>query len=541
MKPVLLIYPPFEGKNYLSSRAPFPIGPLYIAAYLKKHGIAAKVYDMSYPPTKRKTKRPDQLKTGQSNYFRFGWGELRVVAWFKTNLDKFHDVVGVSSLMSSNWSGAYSIINTIKSVSPKTTVIIGGPHATAFPDHVHAYSKADYICIGEGEEAFLNFLKGKDHEGIVETGEYKSTRKTFIQNLDSLPFPDRSLLIDDRKTRELFVTFSRGCPHRCSFCGSHLIQGRKWRHKTVDQVLAELKFYYNEWKVRKFIIEDDNPCPGPVGIKHLKEICRRVIEELPKVRFEVSHGIPVYATADKELSKLLWKAGFRRMVFPVESTNPGTLKDMQKEDTPKWWRIGLKNWTYEKNPPVQIIIGYPFVDTISTMLKTILDIYSAGCLVWASHFRLNKGTPLFERCLKVGYVSADYDPINTQAFYLETERFKLKDLKELMQIARALNYGTENGIVQVLESDCFHSFKLPQKIGDTVAEGKFKFRRNQNVFASILLARSGKFNGRPMCTFNEKSDKIIYRGQRESRVWNELIYLLTGKKNTGIKEYLDGK
>ena len=35
MKPVLLIYPPYEGRFFLAARPPFPIGPLYIASYLK--------------------------------------------------------------------------------------------------------------------------------------------------------------------------------------------------------------------------------------------------------------------------------------------------------------------------------------------------------------------------------------------------------------------------------------------------------------------------------------------------------------------------
>lgn len=541
MKPILILYPPFEGKNYLVKRSPFPIGPLYLASYLQAHEIKASVLDLSYPPKKRRTIRPKQLKTKQSQYFRFGWTDLQIKKWLKQNNKLYHHIIGVSSLMSSNWSGAYRLIELIKQVIPESIIIIGGPHATAFPEHVHKYSNADYICIGEGEESLLNFIKDKSHEGIITSGFIARTRTTFIDDMDTLPFPNRSLLMDDRETKELYVTFSRGCPHKCSFCGSYLIQGRIWRHKSIDRVKEELKHYYKEWGVRKFIIEDDNPCPGKKGIRHFKKICRFIIEEMPRVKLNVSHGIPVYATADKELCDLMWKAGFREMTFPIESTNPAVLKDMKKENTPKHWKVGIKNWP-EGNAPAQIIIGYPFQETIQSMLQTMFDISKVKGRIWASHFRLNQGTELFQRCLAAGYVTKDYDPINTQALFIKTERFNIDDLKELMQISRGISFATERGfdpITEVPECNDFYNFKVPKKPGDVVVEGKFKFKRAQNICAGILIAReSGGLFGRPMTRFNEEGDKIIYTGQKPSAVYDDLIQMLTGGRERGIGDYL---
>lgn len=540
MKPVLLLYPPFEGKNYLKSRSPFPIGPLYIAAYLKKKGIQSFVKDFSYPPEKHKTKRPEQLKTGQPNYFRFGYTNLAIEKWLKKNLKKYHNTIGVSSLMSSNWSGAYKLIDIIKKVSLESAVVIGGPHATAFPDHVAKHSQSDYICIGEGEDVFYQFLKNRQHEAIIRSGESMPHRTNFFESLDNLPFPKRELLMDNRKTKDMYVTFSRGCPHKCSFCGSYLIQGRRWRHKSVSRVTEEIDFYYKEWEVRHFIIEDDNPCVGSKGINHLKKICKRIVAEIPKIKLSVSHGIPVYATADKELCKLMWKAGFRRMSFPLESTDERVLKDMNKENTPKNWMKGIRNWKWEDHSPTQIILGYPFRETIETMLKTMIDIAEEKCLVWASHFRLNKGTPLFKRCLDMGYINKDYDPINTQSFFLETERFTIKDLRELMQISRAINFAVEydcNPFKEVMENKYFNSFKIPKKEGDVVAKGMFKFKKNQNITSSIMLTATGKFSGRPFCSYRDP-DTIIYKGEKESRVYNSLKFLLTGKKIRKISDYL---
>lgn len=552
-KPILLLYPPFEGKNYLKKRAPFPIGPLYLAAYLDKKGIPAVVKDFSYPPFKRHTRRPEQLKTGQSSYYRWGYGDDLIRRWLLRNLRSYSPMVGVSSLMSSNWTGAYRLINIIKSLIIKKTVIVGGPHATAFPDHVFKHSKADYVCLGEGEEALHNFVTGFPHEAIIgRNDKIKKSRTSFVEDMDSLPFPDRDLLMDDRDTRELYVTFSRACPHRCSFCGSHIIQGRIWRPKSYRRVIEEIKFYYEKWGVRNFVIEDDNPCPKGVGQIHFKKILLGIIKlqetVKQKMRFNVSHGIPVYATADDEMCELLWKAGFKFMSFPVESTNRAVLKDMNKPSVTGTWIRATDNWVKisGKPVPVQIIIGYPFVQTIETMLQTMIDIHRRGLLIWASHFRLNKGTELYDRCLEAGYIDKTYDPINTQAFYIETERFKKKDLQELMQISRGFNYAIEQKFnlfsEKKIKAKAFHSFSdKPYGKTDMVAQGSFAFRRNQNIAASILLTMSGKYKGgRPFVTVGKDSTSLIYKGIRKSRVYDILYTLLTGKE-ASIKRFIRRK
>lgn len=536
MKPVLICYPPFEGKNYLKKRAPFPIGPLYLSAYLTYHDVPSFVKDFSYPPTKGSTKRPKQLQTGQSSYFRWGYNYQSLKKWLIINLPKYHKIVGVSSLMSSNWTGCYALINAIKKVDPYRTIVIGGPHATAFPEHVFKHSQADYICIGEGEEAFFYFITGCKHEAIISRNDELPNvlqRRDFIKNMDLLPFPKRELLLDNRETKELYVTFSRACPHRCSFCGSHIIQGRWWRSKSIDRVISEIKFYYSEWGVRRFVIEDDNPCPKGVGQIYFKRILQKIIElqkEGYKMQFNVSHGFPVYATANKEFTELLHEANFKGITFPVESTNPKVLKHMNKGNTPKYWREGLKNWTYEKHPPVPIILGYPFVETIKTMLQTMIDIADAGCLIWASHFRLNKGTPLYKQCLNAGYVDRNYDPINTQGFFIETERFNKNDLQELMQISRGINFGIESGfnpLREIPKSGIFNDIRLILQDGQWVSKQEFKFHRSQNITASLILVRNINYRGRPFITF--KDNMLLFKGVKESRVYHTLGKLIRGR------------
>lgn len=110
--------------------------------------------------------------------------------------------------------------------------IFGGPHATFSPEMIESEG-VDAVCIGEGEEAFPEFVEKyaensgeipkdvrnwwiKDNRGLV----HKNPLRPLITNLDFLPFEDKSLFLNCiffKKGFRRFV-FSRGCPNNCNFC-----------------------------------------------------------------------------------------------------------------------------------------------------------------------------------------------------------------------------------------------------------------------------------------------------------------------------------
>ena len=544
MKPVLLIYPPFENKGIQKSRIPFPIGPLYLSAYLKSKGIESKVIDFGYPHKMCKTDKPNTWDLNSGRFFRYGWEDEDVLSWLEKNLKKYHDIVGVSSLMSSTYTGAYRVIEMIKAIDPNKVIVVGGPHATAYPEHVFKNTSADYICIGEGEEQFYKFIKGHTTEMVsIYPRGTKKFKSNPVIDMNELPFWEQNMLLPKRDLEEMVVTFSRGCPFNCSFCGSRVVQGSKWRHKSVSRCIEELR-YYNNWGITKFVVEDDNLAPGKVGIKWLKDLCEAIIHENMKIKLTIPHGIPVNALADEELCDLLWDAGFRKMALPLESTNEKVLKDMNKKFTVTHFTQAIKNWSkHEKNPPAQIILGYPFVDTIRSMLQTMIDISNNGGRIWASHFRLNKGIELYDRCLETGYIDKDYDPINSQYFYVETERFDIEDLIELMQISRGLNYGLERG-VNIFDMELptigkeFYEFNPKVRVGSTIAKGNFSFNRSQTVFAGLLLLLHGNQTTQPIIK-KVNNDQLIFNGYKPfSNVYRTLKEMVTGNKVKTINDYL---
>ena len=166
------------------------------------------------------------------------------------------------------------------------------------------------------------------------------------------------------------------------------------------------------------------------------------------------------------------------------------------------------------------------------MLQTMIDIAEKKCLIWASHFRLNKGTPLFDRCLDAGYINKNYDPINTQAFFIETEHFNKQDLQELMQISRAANYATELGFNMFdggfANKPAFQLTNHSPVEGESIARGKFKFHRGQNIVAGVMLCINNRKHsrGRPMVSFGKDKQTLIYTGMKQSRVYPALHNLM---------------
>lgn len=147
------------------------------------------------------------------------------------------------------------------------SVIIGGVHISFLPQTL---SKCMNVgCIGEGEDTIIDLMrvflthKGfpaaalEEIPGIVYWGEDGALRQTSIRagrsNLDSLPYPDRSLTPISSHT---YMFTSRGCPYRCKFCAS----SRFWnnvRFFSAERVVNEIELLVNQYGVRFISFFDD--------------------------------------------------------------------------------------------------------------------------------------------------------------------------------------------------------------------------------------------------------------------------------------------
>ena len=129
-------------------------------------------------------------------------------------------------------------------------VIIGGSHVTFMADEALAH--ADYVARGEGGEQIMleliEALEGRRPlEAIRGLSFLRAGRAVHndlrepCADLDTLPFPDLTLIAGHERLARTPIMTSWGCPFACNFCSVTAMFGRKYRFRSAESVVAEIK------------------------------------------------------------------------------------------------------------------------------------------------------------------------------------------------------------------------------------------------------------------------------------------------------------
>ncbi len=202
------------------------------------------------------------------------------------------------------------------------TVAVGGPYPTSVPQKVLEAS-ADFLVRGEAEDImprFLSALAEKKPQRVFEEDGKPDITKSPIPRFDLLNLNDYAIP---------GVQTSRGCPYNCEFCDVVSLYGRKPRHKTPDQVLAELETLYRLGWRRDVFICDDN-FVGYQG--HAQAVLNKLIPWMKErgEPFSFWTQASVNLGQDKEMIDLLTEANFSTVFTGVESTDEEVLLQNRK-------------------------------------------------------------------------------------------------------------------------------------------------------------------------------------------------------------------
>jgi radical SAM superfamily enzyme YgiQ (UPF0313 family) len=151
--------------------------------------------------------------------------------------------------------------------------------------------------------------------------------------LDGLPFPDFGLLdtgghrVGGPIGRQIVpLQTSRGCPFDCTFCSVTCMFGRRYRYRSTENVIAELRRYDPRRHFPFFY--DDNFASHP---RRTKELLRRMIEL--GFRFNWMTQVRSDVARDGELLDLMAAAGCTYLFIGFESVVPEALAEMHKNQT----------------------------------------------------------------------------------------------------------------------------------------------------------------------------------------------------------------
>lgn len=378
---LLLIKPPITYFNTSAAYSPYePLGLMYIASYLRKYceGTEVKILDASAGT--------DQQQW-EGSFYKYGLTDKMLSDQIKAFMP---DIVGISSMFTINAKGAHDTAQAVKQINKRIPVIIGGAHASAFPDWVLRDNNIDAVVKGEGEETLaeiINHIKNKtsfyETYGLIYKKDGKiieNPPRPFIKNLDSIPHPARDLVDMDIYFHERFnythsmsppratVVSSRGCPYKCIFCSIHSLWRHSYRMRTPEDVVDEIEYLVRTYGAREIAFLDDNLS---VSKKRMLDICDEIISRKLNIKWCTPNGIAIW-TLDKEVISRMKESGCYKLTFGIETGSLSTQKfirkshiDLEKSKALIKYCDKVGIWTHST-----FIIGFPY-ETEKDILDTI--------------------------------------------------------------------------------------------------------------------------------------------------------------------------
>ncbi len=246
----------------------------------------------------------------------------------------FRPLVAAFSAMSFEQHSLQDFNRRLKNSGIRLLSIFGGHHYTFNPEEMENDTDIDIVCRGEGERPFRRFIRAvrekRDYLTIANLwcrrGDeiIKNPLGELIDNLDTIPFPDRDLLPPVYLSEEsqiygksVTVMFGRGCPYRCAYCFNSgwnvLYRGSSiLRHRSVGNMLRELRSVVEKFDPQLVYFWDDDFSLLPREV--INEFCRRYPAEI---------GLPfsIHLNAsriDERLIRSLKEAGLEIATMGVE-------------------------------------------------------------------------------------------------------------------------------------------------------------------------------------------------------------------------------
>ena len=223
--------------------------------------------------------------------------------------------------------------------------IAGGPHVTMNPKVFMEKHKDlfDCIAVGESDQTILEIVNiirtggdFKEIRGIAyfEKGEVVITKRELIADLDRLPFPNYHVFDSVNGNIETYpIITERGCPYGCVFCLSSHIWKRRWRARTPENVIAEIKHAVLEYGFKTLSILDDNfTLPSACAKNRAKKICDLIIAENLELNIILPNGVRA-DSIDEELLQKLKLAGCSFMMVGVEDVAADTINKVGKGES----------------------------------------------------------------------------------------------------------------------------------------------------------------------------------------------------------------
>ncbi len=445
----LLLYSPLQFGPEEMAKPDGSLSLSYVAGALRRAGYGVNILDISVGNQEDKLADTffQATRLPISGLLRIGMSHKRILQ----EVSKY-DVVGISSIFTTQTSMVLETIRLVKTAYPEKLVIAGGVNSRNLRQRFFD-AGADVIVLSEAERIIVEIaeaLRGKrtltEVPGIAyqdELGNERVTPKAAVtQDLDELPMPAWDLLPlnkywdisrphgghfpEGMRIKYASLQTSRGCPFQCLYC--HISKETEsdpsgnlkgYRVKSIDRVLHELQTL-KDMGVEYVYFEDDSLFAKKTRAYTLFKLVREMGLHLADVNgVNLCHLQKNYdgkLGIDSEFLEILSAAGFDFLHLPFESANQRIL---DKYCSSKW-RIHTLN-TKDllracDDAGIQTagnyMIGYPD-ETLEEIHNTILFAkqHIEEGMNHAALFAVVPfpGSLIYDLCVRTGQLDPDFD------------------------------------------------------------------------------------------------------------------------------------
>ena len=405
----------------------YPIGLAYIEGALREDGHVTEVWDMVPPgeSLEQATVRfqPDFIGISMRNV---------------DNAQSHNPRSFTADLL--------ACVAKLRSVSA-APLILGGSGFSIFPEEIFALSGVEYGIVGEGEMAIRRLVRSlrggggalaeigglmfRNAGGAVVTGPRAMGAEGFAGPPHHEP---ARLLAYANEGSPMGLQTQRGCPLKCCYCTYPLIEGKRSRFRTGEDVAQEMVRMAAGGARQVFFVDS----VFNTSNDHVMDVCEAILRSGVKLNWDCF--LRPRTSISRELLQLMHRAGLTHVEFGSDSFSDPVLRSYGKSfDFEEIRRASVLASELKIRYTHFIIFGGPG-ETPDSMEQTIAR---AAALPDSLYFatigmRVYPGTPLWQLATRHHPDAVPGDYLLEPHFYLEpplTVEFIHNRLKQVQQTA----------------------------------------------------------------------------------------------------------
>ena len=293
-----------------------------------------------------------QYRNNNSNYFKFHIENslLKLEKRIKDTLreiDLSKCLIFGMSMNLYQWIPSIVIAKILKEKYPNIKTCIGGIGTKeAATTYLKNFKYFDYAIWGEGEYPLLQLVNALENEETLEQvpnliyrenfnlARTKNRKKEYFDLNNKMPidYSDYFSQVNiDQDRIGIPIEGSRGCHWmKCKFC--FLNEGYRYRVKSPETIVREIKHYINHYKILKFqFLDNDLIGKNLIEFDKFLDLLIDLKKEFPK--FEIFLAEIVTKGLDAHIIKKMSLAGFHSVQIGYESPSDSLLGKISKKNT----------------------------------------------------------------------------------------------------------------------------------------------------------------------------------------------------------------